>query len=168
LSQSTLKDVAIAHRIKGFTEDICCIDTDMEEKFLKNDITALCVTARSFPEGITDAFTTIHSLLPSKERMLVGISKPNPEGTIIYKAGFELLAGEPAMEELEAVVISSGKYLCQSIEGFAENPQLIKNAFDVLLQDARLDPNGFCLELYVKPDEVWCMVPCRKKIKFWY
>ncbi len=140
----------------------------MDEKNIKNDITVLCITARSFPEGIADAFEQIYSHLPSKNRLLIGLSKPNREGTIIYKAGFELLADENVVSELEKIVIPSGNYLCQSIHGFAENPFLIKYAFDELLQDARLDPNGFCLELYVKPDEVWCMVPCRKKIKFWY
>lgn len=140
----------------------------MEEKNIKNDITALCVTARSFPEGIVDAFEQIYSLMPSKDRLLIGLSKPNREGNIMYKAGFELLDGENAVTGLEEIIIPSGNYLCHSIRGFAENPFLIKNAFDELLQDARLDPNGFCLELYVKPDEVWCMVPCRKKIKFWY
>ena len=140
----------------------------MEEKNIKNDITALCVTASSFPEGIADAFEQIYSLMPSKNRLLIGISKPNQEGNIIYKAGFELLEGESSVKGLEEIVIPSGNYLCHSVKGFAENPLLIKNAFDSLLQDARLDPNGFCLELYMKPDEVWCMVPCRKKIKFWY
>ncbi len=152
----------------GFPSHICIDSTIMEERIIKNDITALCVTARSFPEGIADAFEQIYSLMPSKDRLLIGLSKPNREGSIIYKAGFELLEGESSVKGLEEILIPSGNYLCHSIRGFAENPFLIKYAFDELLQDARLDPNGFCLELYVKPNEVWCMVPCRKKIKFWY
>ncbi len=140
----------------------------MEEKHIKNDIIALCVTAQSFPEGIANAFSEIYSLMPSTNRLCIGLSRPNPEGTIIYKAGFELLAGENVVNGLEEIVIPSGNYLCHSIKGFAENPQLIKNTFDELLLDGRQDLNGFCLELYVKPDEVWCMVPCRKRIKIWY
>jgi predicted transcriptional regulator YdeE len=140
----------------------------MEEKNIKTDIRALCVTAHSFPEGIADAFEKIYSLVPSPSRMLIGLSRPNEEGNIIYKAGFEMLAGEHSIQGLEEVLIPAGNYLFQTITRYSENPLLIKNAFDKLLQDARLDPNGFCLELYVKPEEVWCMVPCRKKIKFWY
>jgi len=152
----------------SFHAHICDESLVMEEKNIKNEIKALCITAQSFPEGISDAFEQIYSLMPSKNRLLIGLSKPNRRGIIIYKAGFELLAGENVMKGLEEITIPSGNYLCNSIKGFAENPRLIKNAFKELLQDARLDPNGFCLELYGKPDEVWCMVPCRKKIKFWY
>ena len=76
----------------------------MEEYQLLNDISAMYITASSFPDGVLAAHQKLHSLVPmndNPERKYFGISFPI-DGTIVYKAGAEeLTAGEAEKSGLE-------------------------------------------------------------------
>ena len=85
----------------------------METYELENDIEVFCVTAKSFPDGVLEAHQALHALVPfSSERKYFGISYPNKEGNIIYKAAAnELDKGDLSKHGLESFVIKKGKYI---------------------------------------------------------
>jgi hypothetical protein len=127
---------------------------------LHSDIKVLCVTASSFPEGIADAFQTLHSLLPSIDgREFFGISCPNQEGAIVYKAAVaELVPGESKQYSCETFLVPKGEYFGTLVSQFRKDVSLISKTFKTLLSNPEIDANGFCLEVYLSEDDVMCMV----------
>jgi len=134
----------------------------MEKLVLTDSINLLCVTATSFPEGITDAFTNLQSLIPNAEdRTFFGISYPL-NGKIIYKAAVEQKSeGEAKEFGLEAFTIPSGIYLTETINNFMENIPLIGETFQALLASPQLDQFP-CIEWYKSNTDVMCMVKLKE------
>ncbi|MCA0233736.1 MAG: transcriptional regulator [Bacteroidetes bacterium] len=132
----------------------------MHTRSFSNDIPVLCVTATSFPDGVLAAHQTLHSAIPfSTHRRYFGISYAQHLGKIIYKAAAEQLTPEePLLTGFEAFIIPRGYYLSIFIPQFRSNIAAIGEAFQQLLTDPRLDPNGFCIEQYEGDDDVYCMV----------
>ncbi len=131
----------------------------MENYLVENDILVLCITAASFPAGIQEAFSKIHSIVPGAgTRATYGISYGSPDGSIIYKAGVEALQpGEVEQLGCEEYMIKKGRYIGR-IVNWKENVAQIGETFQTLLTDPRIDKNGACIEEYINDDEVKCMV----------
>lgn len=131
----------------------------MENYLVENDIPVLCVTAASFPEGIQEAFSKIHSLVPDAgRRTTYGISYGSPDGSIIYKAGVEALQpGEAEQYGCEEYVIRKGRYIGRVVK-WKENVAQIGETFQALLADPLIDRTAACIEVYINDDEVKCMV----------
>ncbi len=131
----------------------------MEPITIDNDITLCCVTASSFPAGIMDAHQKLHSLIPfSEQRKYFGISRPE-NGAIVYKAAAEeLTPGEGKQHGCETVVLKKGKYVSAVIHDYMKDLQSISRAFEKLLTQPGLDPEGYCVEWYVSKTEVNCMI----------
>jgi hypothetical protein len=131
----------------------------MENFDLDYDIKVFCVTASSFPDGIKNAHETLHSLVPfSKDRKYFGLSRPE-NGVIIYKAAAEEKEkGEAESLGCETVVIKSGQYICLTILDFMNNIPAIGRAFQELLTNPNLDPEGYCIEWYLNEKDVKCMI----------
>ena len=132
----------------------------MENFKIQYDIPIFCIQAASFPSGVKDAHEQLHSLVPfNKERNYFGISSPNENGEIIYKAAItELTKDELAQFQLEKFTIPKGDYLCEEIEIFMENVSVIGATFQKMIQNPDIDPSGFCLEWYISDNSVRCMV----------
>lgn len=132
----------------------------MEEYILKDDIKVFYVTAESFPDGIMSAHQKLHSLLPStKDRNFFGISYPDKNHTIIYKAAVEeSYDGEAEKYGCETFVIRKGTYISEMISGWQNDPVIISKTFQQLLSNAHIDKNGYCLEVYLGENEMRCMV----------
>ena len=132
----------------------------METFILDTDINVLCVTAKSFPDGIMEAFDELHSFVPFTEsRRLFVISRPNKLGVIVYKAAFEELhQGEPEKFGCESFVIQHGKYIYVDRTDYAKDMQSIGEAFHLLISQPNIDSNGYCLEWYLNGKDVRCMV----------
>ncbi|MEQ1500557.1 MAG: effector binding domain-containing protein [Parcubacteria group bacterium] len=137
----------------------------MQNYNLEKDIQVMCLTATSFPDGVMDAYKKLQSLITdSKERRYFGISHPNKEGVIIYKACAEVKeAGETEKLGLESFIIKAGDFMSIYIDDHMKDPQSIGNAFQKLLKNPNLDPQGYCLEMYKDFDDkdVQCMVPLK-------
>ncbi|MFZ2522288.1 MAG: effector binding domain-containing protein [Minisyncoccia bacterium] len=137
----------------------------MKNYNLEKDIQVMCLTATSFPDGVMDAYKKLQSLITdSKERRYFGISHPNKEGVIIYKACAEVKeAGETEKLGLESFIIKAGDFMSIYIDDHMKDPQSIGNAFQKLLKNPNLDPQGYCLEMYKDFDDkdVQCMVPLK-------
>jgi hypothetical protein len=137
----------------------------MENYNFQKDVATYCVTAESFPEGIAAAHKQLQSLLPQNDRRdYFGISYPDKNGIIIYKAAAEIMEGE-SMPGLETFIIKNGPYNTFYIYNYAENPDSIRHAFSLLLKQHEVDPHGYCLEWYINENDVKCMVPLGKEYR---
>jgi hypothetical protein len=134
----------------------------MENEFyiLPNDRTILCVKAASFPDGIMDAFKELNRHIQENDtRIPYGISKPEKNGTIVYRSGVEeAFPGEAAEAGCESLVLKKGKYVYRTISEWQTKIEMIGNVFNELLRDPRLDPASPCIEIYQSRTELICMV----------
>lgn len=129
------------------------------ETIIKNtDQKVFCVSAGMFPEGVGEAHRKLHALFPPADgRSYYGISYRNKD-TILYKAAVALKNPEEAGKlNLESFTIRKGKYSGKVIKNFMDDITSIGRTFQVLLEDTRIDPQGYCLEEYFDRD-VRCMV----------
>lgn len=136
----------------------------METYTIEKDITVVCVHASSFPGGIDDAHTRLHSTLPALEqRTAYGISWSDGKGGIIYKAAVEQIQeGKAETYGLETFVIRKGTYMSELLLNFREDKDRVGSTFQKLLALPALDPKGYCLELYLNEKDMRCMVPLKK------
>ena len=133
----------------------------MDSFNLSEDIKVMYVTATHFPDGVERAHIQLHAMFPEKkDRRFFGISWQNENGEIIYKAAAdEMEPGEAEKLGLETFTIKKGNFNCFYIKDFMQNVGSIKQAFKILLGQAEVDPNGYCLEWYIGDNDVKCMVP---------
>lgn len=130
----------------------------METFNLKDDMKIFCVKAKSFPDGIKQAFGELIGKLSSAEgRTLFGISYREESGNIIYKAAvLESFDGEGQKLGCETFTIPKGDYLTERIQDWMKDESLIGVAFQKLTT-AKFDYTFPCVEWY-QDDDVLCMV----------
>ena len=141
----------------------------MELITLKSDIQVMYITANKFPDDVPATYTQLEQIISNKtERRYFGYSQPNKGGVIVYNACAEILkANEPNECNLKTMTIKAGDYVSIYIKNHYEDGDNIPNAFEKLLKHPKLDPNGFCLEIYksfTDPD-VNCLVPITSNVK---
>jgi hypothetical protein len=137
----------------------------MDNYTFQKDVPTYCVTAESFPEGIAAAHQQLQLLLTRNDRRdYFGISWPDENGIIIYKAAAEIMKGE-SLPGLETFVIENGPYNAFYIYDYAKNPDSIGEAFALLLKQHEVDPHGYCLEWYINAHDVKCLVPLGKEYR---
>jgi predicted transcriptional regulator YdeE len=132
----------------------------MQNYTLVQDIKVICVQAKSFPEGIVEAHTSLHSLIPpDNNRRYFAISQRNQEGQTIYSAAAEELnEGEAEKFGCETYIIQKGEYLSVRINEYEKDIPNIAKTFKELLSDPRLDPQGACVEMFLSETDILCMV----------
>ena len=132
----------------------------MEKYRLSTDMKLFCVTAKSFPDCVKEAFDTLEDKLATLEgRVLYGLSYATVQGDIVYKAAImEVFEGEGERYGFETFVLKKGEYLTITIMDWSEKAQSIPRAFNILLRDPRLDPSYPCVEWYKSEEELMCMV----------
>ncbi len=133
----------------------------MEIYKFKENLEVFCVTADKFPEGIEAAHFKLHSILnDGKMRKFFGISYPNENGNIIYKAAAEeLFPGESEKYGLEGFTICKGDYISRTLFNWQSDITQVSKTFHELLKDKRIDKTGYCLEMYINDNDMICMVP---------
>lgn len=132
----------------------------MENFELDRDIAIVCVTATSFPMGIGAAFKKLEDMVGSvQDRVFYGISRPDENRNIIYKAGAaEAFNGEAGQLGCEKFLLRKGLYRVERIRDWRGQEQKIGEAFMQLLQYPALDTDFPCVEWYMGDAEVMCMV----------
>jgi hypothetical protein len=132
----------------------------MEMIEMKEDILLMTVKAEHFPEGIREAFDELKRMLPPDDRRTpYGISKPEWNGTIVYKAGVEeAFAGEAEAYRCEQVMLKKGRYAVETISGWQSKIGSIAGTFEALLAQPQLDPETPCIEVYHSQSDLYCMV----------
>lgn len=131
----------------------------MKELILEKDIVVYYIQAKSFPDGILDAFQQMNLLIESApQRRSFGISRCE-NGEIIYRvASEELINGDLEKYGLTKLIIQQGKYIGIEVKNFRKDLSSIKKAIDKLFTHPNIDPNGYCIEEYYGIDDVLCMV----------
>ena len=133
----------------------------MEEITLNEDIKILYVTAKSFPQGIQEATDKLHKIIPfSANRNYFGVSRPENGGAIVYRAAAEEKEkGEAEKLNCDTLVLRKGKYVSLTVNDFRKDILSIGRAFEELLKQPNLDPQGYCVEWYAPDKEsVKCMI----------
>jgi len=135
----------------------------MDNYILAADINVICIKAENFPAGVLAAHQKLHALTGNdKKRKYFGISYPQGSGNIIYKAAAEEKhKGEAADLHCESFTIRKGKYSSIYIPDFMKDIAGIGEAFQQLLSQPGIDPQGYCLEIYEGENNVRCMVPLK-------
>jgi predicted transcriptional regulator YdeE len=136
----------------------------METYVFENDVKVFCLTASSFPAGIKEVYDKLHATYPpGNGRTYFGISYPDGKGSLVYKAAVKLAEGdeEPATG-FEQFIIKKGTYISEDIKNFMSDVQRIGRLFQEMIKDPRVDPNGYCLEMYLNPTDVRCMVKLKE------
>jgi hypothetical protein len=132
----------------------------MEKYSLTQDIKVFYITATSFPDGVLAAHQKLHILVPfSNERKYFGLSRPEGKVGIVYKAATEeAYQGEAEKMGCETYVIQKGEYVSILIKNYMQDIPAIGQAFNELIAQPGIDPNGICVEWYLNNDDVRCMV----------
>ncbi len=131
---------------------------------IENNIKVFYIQAKSFPDGVMEAFQKMHSLIEfPPQRRNFGISRPE-NGEIVYKvASEELIKGDLEKNNLKEFIIPHGEYIGIEIKNFRNDLSSIKKAFDKLIDSPDIDKNGYCIEEYKGTDDVFCMVRLKDK-----
>lgn len=132
----------------------------MEVINIEKDIPLFYITASSFPEGIMPAHEKLQALVPvSTERRYFGLSRPEGDGPIVYRAAAEELApGEAEQLGLDKLILKKGRYISSTLKDYASDITSVDKTFGELLSYPDLDPEGYCVELYVNEKDMVCMV----------
>ena len=127
---------------------------------LVQDINVAYVPATSFPEGIKAAFEKLENLIqPEENRRLFGLSWPDKNGKIIYKAAIEeKYNGEAGIYGLNSFVIKRGSYISERVKNYSKDLSQIGETFQRLLKYPEIDTKGYCLEWYEGVDDILCLV----------
>ena len=134
----------------------------MENFNLEHDIKVLAVTAKSFPEGIMEAFDALFHKVNRTGRTIYGLSQGTTNGGIIYKAAAaELSVNEAELFNCESFTIHKGFYIGKTILNWKEDMSIIGKTFDILLKDSRIKHDGYCVEIYFNDTDVQCLVPIK-------
>jgi len=134
-----------------------------QQYLLDKDIKVMCVKASSFPAGVMEAHQNLHSKVPfSTERKYFGLSRPENGGGIVYKAAAqEIKDGEAEELGLESFTIKKGAYTSIQVHNYMQDTKNIGEAFNQLLTNPGIDPQGYCLEWYISDKDVLCLVPLK-------
>jgi hypothetical protein len=130
----------------------------MEKYTLTKDMKLILLRAKSFPDGIQEAFDElIKKTGGDSGRTFFGVSHADRD-TIIYKAGvLESFEGEGEKLGCETLVVTKGDYMTITINNWKQNKQKFGEAFQELISYPKMDYTFPCVEWY-KGDEVLCMV----------
>jgi predicted transcriptional regulator YdeE len=130
----------------------------MEIFTLKDDMEVFCVTAKSFPYEIKQAFGSLINLLPGTEgRTFFGVSYQNKNGDMVYKAAvLESFEGEAAQLGCERLTIEKGEYLVERLTDWKKNESQIGLTFKKFAT-SKYNATFPCVEWY-QGDDVVCMV----------
>lgn len=133
---------------------------DMESITIEKDIRVFYITATSFPAAVQAAYEALHAMVPfSTDRKYYGISRPEKDAGIVYRAAAEeLYEGEGAKYGCETLVLKSGRYLSITLHDYLSDVQSISKAFQQILSQPGIDPHGYCVECYTGKQDVRCMV----------
>lgn len=132
----------------------------MKTLTIVNDIAVLCLKAPIFPNDVSTTHNQLHALISdSKNRQFFGISHPNKNGEIIYKAAIEQkIENEAKFFNLESFTISKGNYAFIDLIDYYKNIPNVEITFKKLIALPNINPNGFCLEWYLTSRDLRCMV----------
>lgn len=129
----------------------------MEKYILNEDIKTFYITAKSFPDGIADAYDRLNQIVSqNSKRTFIGFSCPDINGVIVYNAAvIEDYEGEGEQRGYPTFTIRKGEYVSETITQWKEKQATIEHTFRKLVRH----PNAECpcVEMY-SGDDMVCLV----------
>jgi len=126
---------------------------------LPNDIRIFGMQVKSFPLGIGEAFEKLVKMIPGGfSRSYYGISYMENGKMVYYAAAEELSPVEPEKYSCTRLTIEKGEYLTESLNDWRSKTDQVKNVFERLVADKRVDKTKPAVEWYKDENEMLCMV----------
>jgi len=132
----------------------------MENYTIDNDITVYCLAVTPFPGGLPEVWNRMHATYaPGNGRSYYGISWGDGKGGILYKAAVSIREDDIIPGgDFEPFIIKKGSYRGTLIRDFMSDTRLIGQTFQQLLQAPDVAADGYCLEIYLNPKDVRCLI----------
>jgi hypothetical protein len=132
----------------------------MEKYFLKDDINDFGVKVKTFPNDIGKAFDGLTKMFPEGDnRSYYGIAKMAENGNMEYYAtAAETYNGEVEKYKCDRYTIEKGEYMTEPLHDWQKKTDSIKNVFEVMIRDSRVDKTKPAVEWYKNDKEMLCMV----------
>ncbi len=131
----------------------------MEKYNLPNNLKVFGVHVKTFPQGIGEAFDGLMKMLPpGDERPYYGISQCTKEGITYIAAALETFDGESKNYGYENYTIERGEYLTAPLMDWTSKLHCIKDVFEKIIKDERVDNSKPAIEVYKNMKEMVCMV----------
>lgn len=118
------------------------------------------VHVKTFPFGIGAAFDALMNRMSGdRNRSYFGISELSLNGDILYYAAAEeMFEGEAKQYGYDIYIVKQGEYLTVTVTDWKKKTACIKDVFEAMLDDHRIDKRNPCIEWYKNEDEMVCMV----------
>jgi len=132
----------------------------MDAYNLKNDVKVFGVEVRNFPNGIGEAFEKLMKMLPVRDkRSYYGIFEMDRNGRMHYYATAEETRNDEAdTYKCNRYTIERGEYLAEPLNDWQKKTDCIKDVFEKMSHDSRVDPAKPGVEWYKNDKEMWCML----------
>ncbi len=136
----------------------------MEKHSIKNEIKTFGFQVKKFPKRVNEAFDELTEKTGDSagKRNYYGVSYMNNNEKIIYKA----LAEEKSSDEskkynYEPFIIEGGEYLAETLKDWKKQTDCIKDIFQEMMHDDRVDTSKPCVEWYKDDNEMLCMMKAK-------
>ena len=117
----------------------------------------MCVCAKSFPEGIQEAYKTLESKVESaKGRKYFGIYQRTEDGINYSAAMLKESDDEDKKYGFDGFTIEKGKYLSVTVKDWQKSVDCIGPTFEKIFEDERVDKNSVSIEVY-KGNDMECL-----------
>jgi predicted transcriptional regulator YdeE len=136
----------------------------MEIQNIEEDLHLFGITVASFPTGVREAFGRLSETIRNgAQRSYYGYSYFDKNGKIVYKAAArEEFTGEGDSYGYENFSVPKGDYLAEHLDNWMDKTDCIKDVFEKLMSDPRVDTGKPVLEWYQSEKEMLCLVPIKK------
>lgn len=126
---------------------------------LPNDIQLLCVTAKTFPAGVKQAFDQLYQQVPdAPKRACYGIYEEQ-EGHVTYRAALVAQTLDEAQKlGMESYLVAKGKYAMETIQDWSTNIPAIGATFCKMLENEKVDKESPSIESYQPNDVLHCLL----------
>lgn len=131
----------------------------MEKYHLQNDVKVFGFQVKNFPDGVGEAFDALIKMLPpAHTRPFYGISECSGEGVVYIAAAEETFDGEGKKYGCENYIVEKGEYISASLVDWTSKTHCIKDVFEEIVKDKRVDKTQPAIEVYKNMKEMICMV----------
>jgi hypothetical protein len=134
----------------------------MEVIQIDKDKKVFGLQVKTFPDKIGEAFDVLMQQIPEGDkRSYYGISWMENNAIIYYAAAEQKSDGEAQKFNATEFTIGEGSYLREVLTDWMPKVGQIKEIFDEILKDPRVDLTKPAIEWYKSDAEMWCIMKIR-------
>ena len=132
----------------------------MEKFSFDNDIKVFGLQLKTFPSGIDEAFDELIKTTGDSAgaRNYYGISDYIDGKMVYYATAEQKFTNEAKKYNYEELMIENGEYLGDAIYEWRSKTECIKEVFDKIIKDDRVNTTKPAIEWYKDDNEMICLV----------